>query len=524
MALGALEVLFTGKTDGFDQAAKKVKKGIKSVDDQAKGADGLKQWAQKGIKAAKYLAGPAALGGVAIAFDKISANVQTAGKNAADFFNEISFETRQVLLPALEAITAEQMAQQAAAANMSASLSGVAIRWEQIKTHVAEALGSTVDLEAAQRDAIDAMIDYDKISEQAYKNVEKRLGPASQFGLFDRTFAKALATENAKLREQELKTATDAANAQVKAYETIQNASYDRQLLSFQRHQMDRQQYALERINIQIREVEAQQTLAFGEQNKARIGQILEALKQQRNIMKAETSTTAQAASAVWDKEYTGPGSNAWIQKNADQSAELSRMMQEKEFERIQFANTLADEEWRGYGSTAWNERIIRENENLQNALAEQDEAKQQARLDMTATMFGNLAALTQAGSKKLFNIGKVAAIAEATVSAYNGISKTLGAYPYPWNIPMAAAHAVQAFAQIRAIASTNYGSTSAGGGIVGGAGGNAAAPITTPAIPAASIQIVGSEGATFSRDQVVGLIGQLNEAIGDGAQLSVAT
>lgn len=516
--IGGLNLKFTSDTTGFAKGSEKVKQGLQSVDDKAKNSKGLSKWAEKAATAAKLLAGPAAIGGVALAFDKMSASVVSAGNNAADFFNEISMDARNVLLPTLEAITAEQMAQQAATANWNSGLSGAAIRWEKIKTAVSEVLGSTVNLEAAQRDAIDATIDHAAIYEKAYKNVVQSVGAESSFGLLDRTFSKALAKEQNRLKKAAVEAGVVAGNAQTKAYEEIQNASYDRQLLRFQRHQMDRSQFAIEQINIQIRETEAQQTLAFGENNKRRIGEVLAALTQQREIMLSETSETVSNVNAVWTNDYTGPGSAAWINNQRASSNALTRTMNEKEMERIEFANTLAEDEWAGYGSPQFNARMLREREGLQEALSEQEKLSSESRVSATATMFGNLATLTQAGSKKLFKIGKVAAISEALINAYKGISETWNAYPYPWNIPMAAAHAVSAFAQVRSIASTQYGSTSAGGGVVGGAGGNAAAAISTPA---ASINVVGSEGATFSRDQIIGLIGQLNEAVGDGAQLS---
>jgi hypothetical protein len=79
--------------------------------------------------------------------------------------------------------------------------------------------------------------------------------------------------------------------------------------------------------------------------------------------------------------------------------------------------------------------------------------------------------------NKAMFEINKAAGIANAVVAAYEGISKTLGAYPFPINIALAAAHAVAAFAQVRAISSQSF--NGGGGAAPSLAGGTPATPVT---------------------------------------------
>lgn len=79
--------------------------------------------------------------------------------------------------------------------------------------------------------------------------------------------------------------------------------------------------------------------------------------------------------------------------------------------------------------------------------------------------------------NKAMFELNKAAGIANAVVSAYEGISKTLGAYPFPINVALAAAHAVAAFAQVRAISSQNF--NSGGAAAPSLAGGTPATPVT---------------------------------------------
>lgn len=90
--------------------------------------------------------------------------------------------------------------------------------------------------------------------------------------------------------------------------------------------------------------------------------------------------------------------------------------------------------------------------------------------------------------SRALFNINKVAAIAEASMKLPKGVSDTFNSYPYPWNIPMAAAHLVTGLAHIQQIKSAQFGSSTSAPSIAGGA----AVPVfdaTTIGAPGAALQ-----------------------------------
>ncbi|MBL1293068.1 MAG: hypothetical protein COB61_004265 [Thiotrichales bacterium] len=89
-------------------------------------------------------------------------------------------------------------------------------------------------------------------------------------------------------------------------------------------------------------------------------------------------------------------------------------------------------------------------------------------------TIFNELDSITQgvaAHNKTLFRINQVAAIGQAVIGAYEGISRTLAAYPYPINIALAAAHGVVAFAQVNAIRSQSFDSAGGGAPSFGGGG-----------------------------------------------------
>lgn len=96
---------------------------------------------------------------------------------------------------------------------------------------------------------------------------------------------------------------------------------------------------------------------------------------------------------------------------------------------------------------------------------------------DQTKQVFGDLANIT-AGvanhNKGMFELNKAAGIANAIINTYEGVSKSLSAYPMPLAAVMAAAHLASGMAQVAAIKSQQFGSTSAGATSVGGA------PVTT--------------------------------------------
>ena len=66
--------------------------------------------------------------------------------------------------------------------------------------------------------------------------------------------------------------------------------------------------------------------------------------------------------------------------------------------------------------------------------------------------------------SKKMFALSKAAGIADALISTYQGAAKSMGAYPFPINVAMAAASVAAGMAQVSAIRSQSF----EGGGFTG--------------------------------------------------------
>lgn len=144
-------------------------------------------------------------------------------------------------------------------------------------------------------------------------------------------------------------------------------------------------------------------------------------------------------------------------------------------------------------------------------------------------TIFGELANIT-AGvaqhNKTLFEINKVAGIANAIMNAYVGISGVLASYPGPVGWALAAVQGLAAFAQVNAIRSSQFGG---GGGAAPSLAGGTSAPPVTPVSggsPGSSqsgqTTVLHLHGDTYSRKQVRDLMEKMNENSGDGSRVVV--
>jgi enamine deaminase RidA (YjgF/YER057c/UK114 family) len=144
-------------------------------------------------------------------------------------------------------------------------------------------------------------------------------------------------------------------------------------------------------------------------------------------------------------------------------------------------------------------------------------------------TIFGELETITAGVAqhdRKLFELNKAAGIATAIIKAYEGISRTLGAYPYPINIAMAAAHGIAAFAQVSAIKSASF---SGGGGVAPSLSGGTAAvpvsPVQQEQRPQQTtvINLKGSDRDSISLRDARSLLKAIEEATRDGGRVVLA-
>jgi hypothetical protein len=168
-------------------------------------------------------------------------------------------------------------------------------------------------------------------------------------------------------------------------------------------------------------------------------------------------------------------------------------------------------------------------NEIRKRGMTEQERFSEMSFRNQAKTVATALSQMTQSvtrESKAMFNINKAAALADAVMNTSAGITMALRTYPPPLSFLMAAAQGAAGFAQINAIRSQQFGSATAAPsvsattpvgatatsptGMGGGGGGGSSGQVVT----------INLTGEIFGREQVRGLIGQINEAISDGAVL----
>jgi len=157
-------------------------------------------------------------------------------------------------------------------------------------------------------------------------------------------------------------------------------------------------------------------------------------------------------------------------------------------------------------------------------------ESGMQGKLEVISSMLSGFAALMQSKNKAMFQVGKAAAMAETVVNTF--LSAQL-AYTRALEIPgiglalapIAAASAIAGgLMRLQQIASTQFGSQSApgGGGGAGATGSMTGAGAAKEAAEASSQSNVNVTlyGSTFSADQVRGLVGAINDQVGDNLNL----
>lgn len=156
-------------------------------------------------------------------------------------------------------------------------------------------------------------------------------------------------------------------------------------------------------------------------------------------------------------------------------------------------------------------------------AIADQ-EAK--AKFQKMQTVLGDISTLMNTESRKLFEIGKAAAIASAIVDTHAGMTKALAQGGF-WGIAMAAAVAAKGFASVSAIRSQQFG----GGGQGAQATGSNTAAVNAATTPVGGAKsgdgrgmstVVYLQGDNYSRSSVRNLIEQLNESQRDGGRITI--
>lgn len=196
---------------------------------------------------------------------------------------------------------------------------------------------------------------------------------------------------------------------------------------------------------------------------------------------------------------------------------EMASKIREERLDALKAFNAKELEELGGHA-----EAKRRIEEDYQKAVSTIQKTEYGTRNQLLIQSFGDIASLMNTENRKLFEIGKVAAIAQATITGYEAAQAS-----YKWGAYLggpvggaaaAAASLVATGVQISNIASTQFGSKSAPSTNTGGTTSAAAVAPTTQQNVSISLT-----GDTFTRGQVTGLIDQINEAIADGAEIRLS-
>lgn len=112
-------------------------------------------------------------------------------------------------------------------------------------------------------------------------------------------------------------------------------------------------------------------------------------------------------------------------------------------------------------------ERVANINKQSRDSLTKIEAAKNSAVITSSADFFGNMATLSQSGNKKLGEVGKAAAIAQATMQGFVAVQNALAVQPYPLGMALAVSAGVVAAANVASIAGVGF----SGGGYTGPGG-----------------------------------------------------
>lgn len=227
------------------------------------------------------------------------------------------------------------------------------------------------------------------------------------------------------------------------------------------------------------------------------------------------------------DDKYSEEANEAWLNGLRERNmTELELLEQQTQLEQERLLEALEQEL---LTREEYNELMTESEARAADARMRIAEAEAKSRSSVMSGMMTNLSQLMNTGSKKMFAIGKAAAVAqaliagkEAVVNSYNAGSRIGGP---PVGAAFAATAAVATAAQINQIRSQSFGGGSNPTTFSGGLpavrtvdAGQSAGPVNPS--QRVDINITGS-GNTFTAEQVRELIGQINDQLGDGVNLA---
>lgn len=164
------------------------------------------------------------------------------------------------------------------------------------------------------------------------------------------------------------------------------------------------------------------------------------------------------------------------------------------------------------------NEAKLRLEEEYQNRLRNIQDAERKQRIDAVSGALGDVATLMNSENKKIFNIGKAASIANATIKGYEAAVEAWDKGMKIGGPPVAAAFTAASLAKTGALIS-NIASQQIGGGSSGAPSGGGGSVASAPALPTQTVAI-NLQGDTFSRASVEGLLEQIQSQLDRGGRL----
>ena len=142
-------------------------------------------------------------------------------------------------------------------------------------------------------------------------------------------------------------------------------------------------------------------------------------------------------------------------------SSEIKRLEREandlEEWRENELEKQAAFLEAKAINEETYIERIANIEEQSREKRAQIEDVKNSTLLASADTFFGQMATLSQSGNKKLAAIGKVAAIAQATMSGFTAIQNALAVPPYPVGLALAVSAGVVTAANIASIAGVGF-------------------------------------------------------------------
>lgn len=276
-----------------------------------------------------------------------------------------------------------------------------------------------------------------------------------------------------------------------------------------------------------------------------------DAMKRWVEEARASANEVAESVSAAMVGQKTGDdaggstgGMNEEEKKKLQEKVEAIRQSNLSEVEALKEkfaleAEVLAQARLNNIGSEeAFQQQMVAISQKYadqKNAIEQKAKDKQKAvddiankqKINSAKTIFGGLSSLMNTESRKLFEIGKTAALANALINAYESITSAYAAGSKiggpPVGVAFAAAAGAAQFATIQQIQSQSFSK--------GGAGSSQS---YSNGLPVTNTQEAGSgqptsrqvnislTGSSFGAGSIRDLIGEINEATGDGVQLKV--